>query len=95
MEKYLLNNPAKKKDMEDELDKFVNKHVFPCGKFPTTETREKWYCRIACHKGDVTLPTGVSKETFADQFHKNVNKRVGARRQLPHGSMKENFDSKC
>jgi len=75
-EEYILKEPKLKARLISELNEYVSKWVFPKVKFPMGRVSDEKVCRVAAHVKEVKLPESVTKEVFAQQFHKQVSARV-------------------
>lgn len=93
-EEYLLQEPDLRKTLAEQLKIYVAKNVFPGAKFPLSKERELQHCRVACAKGDVELPEGVSYKGFAKSFRKEVRDKMKTLRANAHASARYKFESK-
>ena len=84
----------KHEELKDQLEKYVNKTVFPSTKFPVDKEEEEKLCRIAAHKGKVKFPVGVDLKVFGRQFSKVVRARMNKLRSNTQGAAKAKFESK-
>ena len=92
-EEYLLKEPKVVADITEKLKVFVAKNIFPKGKFPLGEQKEKKVCRMAHQERAVLLPEGASKEVFASMYYKVVREKLKLLRQNAHASAKWKFES--
>lgn len=90
----MMEDVEKHEELKDQLEKYVNKTVFPSTKFPIGKEKEEKLCRIAAHKGKVKLPVGVDLKVFGRQFSKVVRARMNKLRSNTQGAAKAKFESK-
>ena len=94
-EEYILKEPELFQELSNQLKVHVTKLVFPKSKFRTSEINEFKICKHAVILGNCKLPDGVSPDTFAKIFHRQIRVRQNSLRANTHNSAKWKFEGKC